>query len=54
MNLPYQVNESDAFISVEFGILDGGMTTDDVSVELFFSNLSATSKNNVINYYPLV
>ena len=53
MNLPYQVNESDSFITLEFGILDGGMITDNVSVELFFSNQSAISKfEHNVNHYP--
>lgn len=50
MNLPYQVNESDAFITLEFGILNGVTTTANVSVELLFSNQSAISKLYKIVY----
>lgn len=43
----YEVIEGDGFASVEFGILDGGMTSVDVTVQLSFSNLTAVgmSKN---------
>lgn len=43
---PYQVNESDAFATVEFGILNGASIQADISVsiELFFTDLTAISK----------
>ena len=43
-NLSYQASESDAFITVEFGILNGGMTQTDIDIELFTTDLAALSK----------
>ena len=36
----YQANERDAFARVEFGILNGGITETDISVELYLTALS--------------
>ena len=43
-NLSYQASESDTFITVEFGILKGGMTQTDIDIELFATDLAALSK----------
>ena len=44
INSSYQAIEGDPFAAVEFGILGGGMPAIDITVELLFSDLTATSK----------
>ena len=40
---PFQANENDGFVTVEFGILSGSLQAE-VSIELFFSDSVALSK----------
>lgn len=41
---PYQANERDTFVTVDFGILSGGMTQTNIVVELFTTDLTALSE----------
>ena len=44
INAPYQANENDGFVTVEFGVLNGVQPSTDVTVELSLSGGTARSK----------
>ena len=52
IGLPFQANENDGFVAVEFGIQSGSLQTE-VSIELFFSDLVALSKLYAQDYISI-